>query len=112
MDDLTLAVVLTASGAVAAAAIVRQLVEVLKHAFPLIDSRISGASLSFILTAVLYVVAFLAAGNRDAESAFTAFLAWLACATSAIGINSLADHVGEVRSGSLDVADDAVPADE
>lgn len=92
MDNLTLTVVLTAGGAVTAAAVTRQLVELVKRAFPVIDARISGASLAFTLTGVLYVVAFVTVGEHTPDGAFIAFLSWLSCATSAIGINATLDH--------------------
>jgi hypothetical protein len=97
--NLTLLALFTAGGAVAAAAIVRQLIEVLKVAFPALDARMSGATLSFLLSLVLYGLAYAAVGERSAEGVFLAFLSWLACAVAAIGINSTVDHVQEVRSG-------------
>lgn len=97
--DLTLAALFTAGGAVMAAAVVRQLIEVLKVAFPAIDARVSGASLAFILSLVLYALAYVAVGARDAEGIFLAFLSWIACAVAAVGINSTVDHVQEIRSG-------------
>lgn len=112
MNDVTLAVLLTASGAVAAAAIVRQLTELLKRAFPFIDARASGATLTFVLCAGLYTAAWIAVGSRTADGIFVAFLAWLSCATSSIGINSTIDHVQAVRNGTRAMADDPVPLDE
>ena len=97
--DLTLAALFTAGGAVAAAAVIRQLIEVLKVAFPALDARLSGASLSFILSLVLYSLAWAAVGARSPEGIFLAFLSWIACAVAAVGINSTVDHVQEIRSG-------------
>lgn len=96
---LTLVALFTAGGAVAAAAVVRQLIELLKVAIPVIDARVSGAALSFVLSAVLYVLAFVAVGTHTPDGAFAAFLSWLACATAAVGINSTVDHYRAVRSG-------------
>lgn len=97
--NLTLAALFTAGGAVAAAAVVRQLIELLKVAFPALDARMSGATMAFLLSLLLYVLAWAAVGGRDAEGIFLAFLSWIACAVAAVGINSTVDHVREVRSG-------------
>jgi hypothetical protein len=97
MDSLTLAALFTAAGAIAAAAVVRQLVELLKAVFPLLDARVSGAVMAFIGAGALYVFAFAATGPFTAEGGFAAFLAWLGCAVGAVGINATVDHVTEVR---------------
>jgi hypothetical protein len=112
MENLTLAALLTAAGAVTAAAIVRTLTELLKRTFPMIDARISGAALAFILCAALYVFAFVTIGPYTPEGGFVAFLAWLSASTSAVGINSTIDHVQAVRSGTRAIEDDPVPLDE
>jgi hypothetical protein len=101
VDGLTLAALFTAGGAVAAAALVRQLIQVLKAAFPMLDARVSGAALAFVLAAVLYVLAFAACGPFNAEGVFAAFLAWLGCAVGAIGINATVSHVDEVTRPTL-----------
>jgi hypothetical protein len=97
--NLTLAALFTAGGAVAGAAIIRQLIEVLKVAFPVIDQRLSGATMAFILSAVLYVLAWIAVGGRDADGIFLGVTSWIACAVAAIGINATVDHVQEIRTG-------------
>lgn len=99
MIDTTLAAILLGAGAFPAAAIIRQLIELLKAVFPSLDAKVSGALQAFILSAVLYVFAYVAVvgANASAESAFAAFLAWCACATSAVGINSSLGHVRAVR---------------
>lgn len=98
--DTTLAAILVGTGAFPAAAIVRQLIELLKVAIPELDRLISGARLAFILSLVLYVIAYLVVVGADAsaESIFTAFLSWLACATSAVGINSTLAHYRDSRT--------------
>jgi hypothetical protein len=98
LGGLTLATLLLGAGAFPAAAVIRQLIEVLKVAIPEIDRNISGARQAFLLSLVLYVVAWVAVGDKSAEGAFAAVLVWLACATSAIGINSALDHVDDLRS--------------
>lgn len=97
LGGLTLATILLGAGAFPAAAVIRQLIEVLKVAFPSIDANVSGARQAFLLSLILYVVAWLAVGDRSPEGAFAAVLVWLACATSAIGIDSALTHVDDTR---------------
>jgi hypothetical protein len=96
LDGVTLALLLAPGGGFLAASIIRQLVEVLKVAIPRLDARVSGALQAFVLSAVLYTVVYLAIGTATAESVFAAFLGFLSCATSAVGINSAIDHVARV----------------
>ena len=98
MENLTLALLFTAGGAVAAAAVVRQLIELLKVAIPPLDAAVSGAGMAFGLSLALYVVAFVVVGERSADGVFLAFLSWLGCATAAVGINSTVDHVVASRA--------------
>ena len=91
--DLTFQSFLTPQGVVAAAAIITVLIQLIKSVFPAIDARVSGALMAFVLSAVLYVLTALAVGVVDANAGLTVFLAWLSCATSAVGIKSTADHV-------------------
>jgi hypothetical protein len=77
--QLTLALILTAGGAVAASALVTGLVQLLKQLGSLLDGK--ERIVAFILSAVLVVIAF-AAGVADNTltisigSVFAAFLAW------------------------------------
>jgi hypothetical protein len=100
--ELTLGLILLGTGGLPAAAIIRQVIELLKHAFPGIDSKISGAALAFLLSGGLYIFAYavVAQGAYSAEGAFAAFLVWLSCATSAVGIHATLGHVKEARSPS------------
>jgi drug/metabolite transporter (DMT)-like permease len=95
---LTLAALFTAAGAVAAAAVIRQLIELLKAAFPMLSARVSGAIQAFVAAALLYLLAFLAVGPFTPEGVFAAFLAWLGCAVGAVGINAAVEHVAAVRA--------------
>lgn len=97
-DQITLALLLTPGGGVVAAAVIRQLIEVLKVAIPGLDARVSGALQATIASLVLYVVVWLTAGALTAESGFVAFLGWLGCSAAAIGINSAIDHVARVTN--------------
>lgn len=90
--DLTLTAILTAAGAVSAALVVRQLVELIKVAFPVLAARVSGATQAFAITFGLYAFAWVAVGAHTAEGFFLAFVSWLACATSAVGIDATWRH--------------------
>ena len=80
---LTLALILTAGGAVAASALVTGLVQLLKQLGSFLDGR--ERLMAFCLSAVLVVIAF-AAGVNDGTltvtiaSVFAAFLAWFGIA--------------------------------
>lgn len=97
-SGLTLASLLLATGAVPASLVVRQFVELLKTTFPPLDARVSGAVQSFVASLVLYGVAFGFAGDHTPTGAFVAFVAWLGCATAAVGVNSTIDHIAAVRA--------------
>jgi len=89
---LSLAVLLTIPGGVAFALVVRQFVEVLKAVFPALGTRVSGAAQAFVVSLVAYALAFLSVGTPTPENAFTAILAWLWCATGAVGIDAAWTH--------------------
>lgn len=99
---LTLALILTAGGAVVAAGLVTGLVQILKT---LIPSIVSGAEqrVAFLLSAVIVSVA-VASGVQEGvltlsiASAFGAFLAWYGIARIALGIH---DDVTGARPTSL-----------
>lgn len=84
----TLTLVALMSAQVAAALVVRQLVEILKTVWPSLPG--DGRQQAFAFSLALYVLVFIAVHNYTTEGAFSAFMAWLGCATSAVGINSLA----------------------
>lgn len=85
---LTLAAVLTGPGIVPAALLVRQLVEYLQFSL-VFFANINARILVFAITAVLYVVAWWAAGVHDLEGAFAAFLVWLACGMATMAAHQL-----------------------
>lgn len=91
--DITFADLLTAQGAVIAGGIVTTLVELIKRVLPALDARVSGALMAFVLSAILYVLAAVATSVGDLNAGLVVFLAWLSCATSAIGISSTITHV-------------------
>lgn len=98
MDGLTFAALLTPEGVVAAAALTTAFIALVKNVFPVIDAKVSGALMAFVFTGILYVLAAFATNVSALDAGLTVFMAWVSCATSAIGINSAATHVVEVRS--------------
>ena len=99
-SPVTFSSFLTPTGVVAAAAVVTTLIQLIKGVFPAIDARISGALLAFILTGILYILTAVSVGVADANAGLAIFLAWLACATSAVGIKSATTHAIEANSGN------------
>jgi cobalamin biosynthesis protein CobD/CbiB len=97
--NITFADLLLPGGIVIAGGIITTLVELLKRVLPAIDQRLSGALMAFVLSAVLYILAAVATEVREMNAGLTVFLAWLACATSAVGINSTITHVTNVSEG-------------
>lgn len=87
--SITFADLLTAEGAVVAAAIITGLVALVTAVMPTLAARVSGALMAFIFSAILYVFAGLATGVGDLNVGLTVFLAWLACATSAVGVHQV-----------------------
>lgn len=95
---------LTPTGVLIAAATVTALVEILKAGIPGLDRRVSGASLALLLSLALYVATAFALPQSSPDSYLAVAVAWIACATSAMGIRAGAAHVGEVRAGTAGLA--------
>jgi hypothetical protein len=72
---------------------VTTLVEVLKTAWGRESIPVSGAALAFGLSAVLYLLAGIATGVGSLDAGLVVFVAWLTCATSAVGVHSTITHV-------------------
>lgn len=87
---LTLASLFTVAGVAAGAVFVTTLVALLKNVFstyvPALDQN--GALLAFAFSAILYVLAGLSLGIGSLEDAFAVFVAWVTCATAAVGVNA------------------------
>ena len=89
MEDLTLAVVLTAAGATASAALITGLIALLKQVAvvgPWIQAD-REPTLAFVLSAVLVTVAVLSVGVFTPAALFGAFLAWFGIAQIAMGVH-------------------------
>ena len=97
MPGITFASLLTPEGAVAFAAVVTGFIAVVKYTFPVIDARVSGALMAFVLTAIAYVLCAVSVGTTTLDAGLLVFVAWLGCATSAVGIHSTATHVSATR---------------
>lgn len=97
--DLTFASFLTPAGVVAAAAVITTLIQLIKGVMPAIDAKVSGALMAFVLSALLYIATAAATGIADPNAGLAVFLAWLSCATAAVGIKSTADHVTTSSKG-------------
>ena len=95
---LTLALVLTAGGAVVASALITGIVQLLKQLGNLLDGK--ERITAFLLSAILVIVAF-AAGVQDksltisAQAVFAAFLAWYGIARLSMAV--YADATGEAN---------------
>ena len=87
-DTITFAILLTAAGTGVAAGLVTAVVQLLKTVSPTLDARFSGALMAFVLSAVLYVLAGIAVGVDSLDEGLVTFVAWLTCATAAVGIYS------------------------
>jgi hypothetical protein len=89
MNEVTFASFLTPAGVVIAAGIVTTFIELGKKVFPAIYDRVNGLQQSFILTAGLYVLVGLSIAPDSLDDLLGVFLAWLSCATSAVGFYEL-----------------------
>lgn len=90
MDGVTFAALLTAAGAGIAATIVTLTVDLIKTAFTRFGGQDwDGMVMAFGISAVLYVLAAVATNaiNGGLDALLGVFLAWLTCATAAVGIH-------------------------
>lgn len=100
---ITFADLLTPQGVLIAAAFVLSLVEIVKAGIPAIDSRVSGATMAFVLSGLLYAMTAVAIQQTTLDGYLVVAFAWVACATSAMGLRAGAAHVGEVRNGTAGI---------
>jgi hypothetical protein len=95
VDDqvISFAGLLTAAGAGVASGLVAALVELIKTVWGRDALPVSGAFLAFVLSAALYVLAGVATGVSTLDAGLGVSIAWLTCATSAVGVHSTITHV-------------------
>ena len=89
MEDLTFALVLTAAGATASAALITGLIAIAKQLVvigPWINAD-REPTIAFILSAVLVVLAVVSAGVFTPAALFAGFLAWFGIAQIAMGVH-------------------------
>lgn len=89
MEELTFAVVLTAAGATASAALITGLIAIAKQLVvvgPWIDAE-REPTVAFVLSAVLVAVAVVSVGVLTPTALFAAFLAWFGIAQIAMGVH-------------------------
>lgn len=113
--DIAFADLVTPAGVVVAAGLIVGLIQLIKASFAGIDARISGASLAFFLSAVLYVLVALALRSEGAittaDGYLGVFAAWLTAATSAVGIKASFSHAtsapakGQPLTDAIDESD-------
>lgn len=88
-DSITFAVLLTAAGTGIAAGIITALVALVERVFPNLVARLTGATVAFVLSAILYVLAGIAVGVSTLDAGLVVFVAWLTCATAAVGVHQV-----------------------
>ena len=89
MEELTFAVVLTAAGATASAALITGMIAILKQLVvvgPWINAD-REPTIAFVLSAVLVTVAVISVGVFTPAALFAAFLAWFGVAQIAMGVH-------------------------
>jgi hypothetical protein len=88
-DQVTVELLTTAAGAVIAAGIITTLVELIKNIGALAwwNARLDGASQAFLFSLVFYLLIAVGTHPDTANEYLGLALAWLSCATSAIGIH-------------------------
>ena len=95
---MTFAQLLEPQGIAAFAAVATTLVALIKYVFPVIDARVSGALMAFVITAIGYALCAIAVQVATLDHGLLVFVSWLTCATAAVGVNSTVSHVQATRS--------------
>jgi len=88
MPELTFAALLTAAGAGVAAGLVTALISLIRTAVPQAEAW-NGAAMAFVLTGALYVLAGVSVGVPTLDAGLGLFIAWLTCATAAVGVHKV-----------------------
>lgn len=93
----TFASFLTPPGMLVAAGLITTLIAVLKSAIPVFAAA-NGATLSFVFSALLYVVTAVALRPGNPDGYLLVFTAWVTVAAGAIGIKNVGGQVQQARS--------------
>lgn len=96
--SITFDMLVTAAAVPIVAGVITSLVELVKAAFPVIGERVSGATLAFGFSAILYVIValvFKGGTGLSADAALNVFLTWLGVASSAVGIKTAISHYSQ-----------------
>jgi len=95
MEELDFAIILTAAGATAAAAVITGLIAMLKRLVGVGKWINAGnePTVAFLLSAILVVIAFWNVGEFSPATGFAAFLAWYGIAQIAMGVHDTVKSV-------------------
>lgn len=96
---VTFADLLTPAGMALAGGAVMTTVELIKAALPTIDRRVSGATLSFVLAAILYLLVGASIAPPTLDGYLPVFFAFLTVASAAIGVKAGIAHGRAVSGG-------------
>ena len=95
--DVSFASFLTPEGIIVAGGLITAFVQLLKSTFPVIDEKVSGAVMAFVLSALLYVATTFATGGIPTwDAGLTILASWIACATASVGVYASVRHVQDV----------------
>lgn len=88
--DITFATFMTAVGCGTAAVLITALISLIKTTLPdRFSVHLDGAVLAFVLSAILYVLVGIDAGVSTLNAGLAVFVAWLTCATAAVGAHKV-----------------------
>lgn len=95
MPSPTFASFLTPEGIVVAGGLITALIQLVKATpvFSQITDRVSGATMAFSVSALLYVITALVVMPATPDAALTLVAAWIACATASVGAYASVRHV-------------------
>lgn len=94
-NPITWSQLITPAGVAIAAPLITGLVQLLKSQ-PAIDRRFSGATLAFLASAVLYLLAAVALQPLTSDGYLNLFATWIGCGLAAVGVYSTAQHLADV----------------
>ena len=94
VTTLNAAALLTTAGAGAFGIVLSFLVQVIKDSFPSVDARVSGALISLIISAFVYILVFISgAVTKDSNGILLTLFSWVTAWIGAMGTNAIVTHV-------------------